>query len=137
MRKETVQLDWAGDRVFLLRDRNDFPIVMTQPNGANGADLLPLSVIGCAAWDIMDILQKQRQQVIDLHVAAQSEREDDPPWRFKKISIVYTLTGRDLDPRHVEQAIELTETRYCSTFATLRQVVDIQSSYEIIEEQPT
>ena len=29
-------------------DHNDFPIVMTQPQGVTGADLLPLSLIGCA-----------------------------------------------------------------------------------------
>jgi putative redox protein len=49
MTSETVRVDWISDRLFLLRDRNDFPILMTQPQGVNGADLLPLSLIGCSA----------------------------------------------------------------------------------------
>jgi hypothetical protein len=55
---ETVHVDWVEEHVFLLRGHFGFPIVMTQPNGANGADLLPLTLIGCAAWDVMDILKK-------------------------------------------------------------------------------
>ncbi len=134
---ETVKLDWAGDQVFLLRDRNDFPIVMTQPHGANGADLLPLSVIGCSAWDIVGILRKQRQQLTGVQVIANSEQEEDPPWRFKSIHIVYRFTGRNLDAGQVRLAIELTETKYCSTYATLREVVGITSLFEIVEEQVT
>ncbi len=134
MSKETVRLDWLSGQLFLLRDRNDFPIVMTQPNGVNGADLLPLSVIGCSAWDVVSILLKQRQQITAVQVVAESEREDEPPWKFKKMRIVYKLSGRDIDPARVKQAIELTENKYCSTYATLRDVVDIQSTFEIIDE---
>src|SRR5437773_9760324 len=114
MRLETVSLDWAGDQVFLLKDSKQFPIVMTQPQGVLGADLLPLSVIGCAAWDIVSILRKQRQQLTGVQVTAESEREEDPPWRFKSIHIVYKLTGPNLDRERVRYAIELTETKYCS-----------------------
>jgi len=48
MPTETVRVDWMAQRMFLLRDRNNFPVVMTQPQGVNGADLLPLSLVGCS-----------------------------------------------------------------------------------------
>lgn len=131
---ERVRVDWIAQQIFLLRDRNDFPIVMTQPQGANGADLLPLSLIGCAAWDVMNIVQKQRQQVTRLEVSADSEREDAPPWRFKKITIVYRFSGHDLDAAAIERAIELSENKYCSIYATLRDVIEIRSSYQIVED---
>ena len=134
MATETVRLDWLNEQLFLLRDRNDFPIVMTQPNGVNAADLLPMSVIGCSAWDILAILLKQRQQVTAMQVTADSEREDEPPWKFKKIHIHYKLTGRNLDAAQVKRAIQLTETKYCSTYATLKDVVDIRSTLELIHE---
>jgi putative redox protein len=134
MPTENVRVDWIQDQMFLLRDRADFPIVMTQPAGVNGADLLPLSVIGCAAWDILGILQKQRQQVTGLKASATSIRDDEPPWRFRSLHIVYTFTGHDLSEPHIRRAIELSEGKYCSTFATLRDAVEITSSYEIINE---
>jgi putative redox protein len=134
MPTETVRVDWIADQMFLLRDRSGFPIVMTQPNGVNGADLLPLSLIGCAVWDVVLILRKQRQQITGVTVGATSERDDDPPWQFKRIRIVYTLTGRSLNAEHVRRAIELSEEKYCAIYATLRAVVELTSEFVLVEE---
>ena len=134
MASETVRVDWTGGQQFLLKDHFDFPILMTQPEGVNGADLLPLSVIGCALWDVASILLKQRQPVTAMQASADSLREDGPPWRFRKIHIRYRFTGRGLSEAKVRRAIELAETRYCSTLATLRQAVEIDSEWEIVDE---
>jgi putative redox protein len=131
MATETVQAQWVDDTVFLLRDRFGFPLVMTQPNGVNGADLLPLSLIGCAAWDVIAILQKQRQAVTAMHVTAESEREEEAPWRFKRIHIRYHFRSPNLSEAHVKRAIELTEGKYCSIYATLRQAIELTSDFEI------
>jgi putative redox protein len=66
-------------------------------------------------------------------VTAESVREEKPPWRFKKIHIHYTFAGRDLNDQAIRRAIGLTETKYCSTYATLRQVVELTSDYEIVK----
>jgi putative redox protein len=132
---ETVQVDWIDKQNFLLRDRAGFPIIMTQPMGVNGADLLPLSLIGCAAWDLIAILNKQRHQVSGLKVLAESERDAEPPWRYRKIHMRYMITGSELDPAKVQRAIELSEMKYCSIHATLRQVVELTSEFEIMEEE--
>jgi putative redox protein len=134
MISETVRADWIEGQVFLLRDRSGFPVVMTQPQGVNGADLLPLSLIGCAAWDILGILRKQHQPVEGFEVVAESERDPDPPWRFRSIRITYRFTGSNLRAEYIQRAIELTETKYCSTYATLRDAVSITSAYEIVNE---
>ena len=107
---------------------------MTQPMGVNGADLLPLSLIGCAAWDLIAILMKQRQKVSRLKVIAESERDMEPPWRYRKIHVRYILTGSRLDPTKVQRAIELSETKYCSIHATLRPVVELSSDFEIKDD---
>lgn len=134
MATNTVRAEWVRDQMFLLTDRNQFPIVMTQPQGANGADLLPMSLIGCAAWDVISILQKQREAVTGLEVIAESEQDAEPPWRFRKIHIVYRVAGRDLSEEHVRRAVELSEQKYCSIFATLRACVEIDSRVEIAAE---
>lgn len=131
---ETVRADWIQDQLFLLRDQADFPIVMTQPQGVHGADLLPLSLIGCSAWDVILILQKQRQQITHLQVFADSERDQEPPRRFRKIRIRYKFTGRNLQESQIKRAIELSETKYCSIYATLREVVELLTEYEIVNE---
>ena len=134
MHTETVRVDWIDRQVFLLQDQSGFPVVMTQPMGVNGADLLPLSLIGCSAWDVLSIMQKQRQQVTRLEVVAESEREDDPPWRFLKIHILYRISGRGLNAKQIRNAIDLTENKYCSVYATLRQAIELVSDFEISED---
>ena len=136
---ETVQARWLHDQVFLLQDRAGYPIIMTQPGGVLGADLLPLSVIGCALWDIVAILRKQRQQVTAVQAAAESLRDDEPPWQFRKIHIHYTFSGSNLDSDQIRRAVTLSENKYCSTFATLRTAVELTSDIEIInapDQQP-
>lgn len=109
---ESVHAGWVKERVFLLKDHNNFPVAMSQPGGVNGADLLPMGLTGCAAWDVLEILQKQRQQVSSLEVSAHSEREEQPPWRFKRILIRYSLRGKQLYPQRVRRTVELAETKY-------------------------
>jgi len=134
MSTETVHAEWVRDEVFLLKDHFDFPLVMTQPQGVNGADLLPLSLIGCAGWDVIAILKKQRQQVTCLEISAESQRDEAPPWRFRRILIHYRLHGRNLVPDRVKRAIDLAETKYCSVYVTLRDAIEIQSEFEIVNE---
>jgi putative redox protein len=134
MATETVHAEWLHEATFLLRDRSGFPILMAQPMGVNGSDLLPLSIIGCASWDIVSILHKQHQQLSSLQVTAESEREEQPPWRFLAVHVHYHLRGTDLDPRLVQKAITLAEDKYCSTFATLRQALELTSEFSILSE---
>ncbi len=130
---ETVRLDWKGEQVFLLRDRAGFPVVMAQPMGVNGADLLPLSLIGCASWDLIAILTKQRQPLTGLQVTAESERDSQPPWRFRKIHVHYRIAGHGLDRLKVQRAIALSEDKYCSIHATLKPVIELSSDFEIVD----
>ena len=133
MLTETVNLDWVAKRQFLLHDHLGFPIVMDQPNGVSASDLLPLSLIGCSSYDVVAILEKQRQMVTDLSVTAESTRDPDPPWAFRKIHVHYKVSGHELDPGKVAKAIELAEGKYCGIFSTLRNAVEITSDFEIIE----
>ena len=133
MAVETVSLGWVHERQFILHDRSGFPVVMDQPNGVNASDLLPLSLIGCSSYDVVAILEKQRQQIRDLAVSAESTRDPDPPWAFRQIHVHYKVSGRGLDREKVAKAIELAEGKYCGVFATLRNALEITSDFELIE----
>src|SRR3990172_12665389 len=134
MTTETVQGQWIHDQVFLLKDHAGYPVLMTQPDGVLGADLLPMSIIGCALWDVVSILQKQRQQITSVNATATSMRDSEAPWRFRSIHIHYYIDGIALDPVQVQRAIRLSEEKYCSTFATVRDALLLTSDFEIIDE---
>jgi putative redox protein len=137
----SVELDWIRDELFVGRDRQGTAIVLgrtpgTEPEwyGMKAADLLLLSLIGCSAHDVAAILQKQRQKVSLLRVSAEGEQDSDPPWRFRKIRIRYKMVGQNLSESFIKRAIELSQEKYCSVYATLRDAVEITSDYEIIAE---
>jgi putative redox protein len=130
---ETVNLDWIRERQFVMRDRNGFPIFMDQPNGVNASDLLPLSLAGCTSYDVIAILEKQKQNVTDLSVTTESTRDPEPPWTFRKIHVHYKVSGRGLQAGKISRAIDLAEQKYCGVYATLKDVVKITSDFEIID----
>jgi putative redox protein len=97
-------------------------------------ELLLIALGGCTAVDVISILQKKREQVTDYKVEVRGERREGHPRSFKRMEVRHIVTGKNVSARSVAQAIELSETKYCSVAATLRPSAEIVSSYEIIEE---
>jgi putative redox protein len=103
-----------------------------QPRGASPAETLLIALAGCCGMDVIGILRKKRQVVLGYEVAVTGERRDDHPRRFTRIEVVHRLRGRDLDPRAIEEAIRLSDTKYCTVYATLAPAVELVSRFEII-----
>lgn len=97
-------------------------------------ELLLLAAGACTATDVASILVKRRQQVTSYVVEVSGVRREEFPRKFTSMKVHHILTGRSLSERAVAQAIELSDTKYCSVAATLRPGVEIQTSFEIIED---
>ncbi len=96
-------------------------------------ELLLMALGSCTAVDVIGILQKKREQVTAYRVEVRGQRRDEHPRSFKHMEVRHILTGHALSKKAVEQAISLSETKYCSVAATLRPTVEIVSTFEIIE----
>jgi putative redox protein len=103
---------------------------------ASPVELLLVALGSCTATDVAGILTKKRQHVTSYVVEVSGQRRDDYPRKYTSMKVHHILTGRSISPKAVAHAIELSETKYCSVAATLRPTVEIQSSFEIIEESP-
>jgi putative redox protein len=99
-------------------------------------ELLLVALGSCTATDVASILTKKRQHVTSYVVEVSGQRRDEYPRKYTSMKVHHIFTGRSISPRAVAHAIELSETKYCSVAATLRPTVEIQSSFEIIEESP-
>ena len=97
-------------------------------------ELLLLAAGACTATDVASILAKKRQQVTSYVVEVSGVRREEYPRKFTSMKVHHILTGRNLSPKAVAQAIELSDQKYCSVAATLRPGVEIQTSFEIIED---
>ncbi len=99
--------------------------------GFSPMQLLLAGVGGCSAIDIIGILKKQRQDLQDLSVEVEGDRQSKEEYsEFTNIHINYIFTG-DLDESKVERAINLSLDKYCSVSKTLEKTSDITHSYKI------
>ena len=130
----SAQLNWTDGMQFVARAGDGPAVVLDSSDGGSGPspmELFLIGVAGCTAIDVIMIMQKKRADVIDFQVNISGERADDHPKRYTKIHIEYVLSGSDIKPNAVEQAIQLSEEKYCSASASLNAVID--SSFKIIE----
>ena len=103
-------------------------------SAATPVELLLIALGSCTAVDVVSILQKKRQKVTEYRVEVRGTRRNEHPRAFTRMEVRHIVRGRSVSEKALAQAIELSETKYCSVAATLRPTVEIVSSYEIIEE---
>jgi len=99
-------------------------------------ELLLVALGSCTATDVAGILVKKRQRVTSYVIEVSGTRRDEHPRAFTAMRVHHILTGRSISAKAVAHAIELSETKYCSVAATLRPAVEIQTTFEIIEDSP-
>ncbi|PYS98812.1 MAG: hypothetical protein DMF63_14585 [Acidobacteria bacterium] len=100
---------------------------------ASPLELLLISVAACTAADVQSILEKKRQEVTSYDVEVTGERVEDHPRKFIKFHVHHIVRGRSVSEKAVANAIELSDTKYCSVAATVRPTAEITTSYEIVE----
>ena len=133
MATNTVHLNWNPAEEFILSDADDRKIVMKKPKGVKPSDLLAMALIGCSSYDVVEILQKQRQDLQQFRVSAESFQDETPPWRFRRIHIRYEAVGKGIDPEKLRKAIQISEEKYCSVYATLKDAIEITHDVEVME----
>lgn len=101
--------------------------------GIGPMQLLLVAVAGCTGEDIVSILQKKRAGLTDLQIRVRGKRAVDYPRIWTDIEITYLLWGEDLRPKDVEQAIQLSEEKYCSVSLMLRKSAKVSSAYHIYQ----
>jgi len=97
-------------------------------------ELLLVALGSCTATDVAGILAKKRQQVTSYVVEVSGTRRDEHPRSYTSMKVHHIVSGKSISAKAVAQAIELSETKYCSVAATLRPAVEIQTTFEVIED---
>ena len=140
-----VALKWMGgnSRLFVTRDTygnvvscgswpEDEDPEWQEFKAAKPSDLLMMSLSSCAAYDVVSILQRQRQQLNGLYIDVDGTQNSVPPYEFTDIHLHFKLEGEGLDPAKVARAIDLSVDKYCSVAATIRGVAKLTHTFEIM-----
>ena len=139
--KKKIVLTWKGKLRFEAKNEKGLSVNFDAPAEYGGEDtaLTPMetvlaSLAGCTSFDVVTILKKKRQNILGYSVETEAERTEEPPEVFTKIHIKYIVKGKNISKDAVEQAIQLSHSKYCSVGAMLKKTAEITTSYEIIQE---
>ena len=135
-----ARIKLADSMTFVAESGSGHGIVVDANPDIGGRDLGPrpmeLVLMGtgaCSAVDVVLILRRSRQEVVDCVLELEGDRATEDPKVFTRIRFHYVISGKNLSVSHVERAIKLSREKYCSATAMLAHTAEIITDYEIRE----
>jgi len=135
---------WVQDAMFLGESGSGHAMVMDGAPDSGGRNLgvrpmemLLLGLGGCTAFDVVMILKRGREPVTGCVVDMDADRAESEPKVFTRIAMKYRVSGRGLDPKKVERAVNLSAEKYCSATAIIAKTAQISHEIEIIDVTQT
>lgn len=125
----------SGDQfVGISSSRHSITVDASKEKVANSPmELVLIALCGCTATDVVSILRKKREPFTRLEVHAQAERAPDPPTVYTSIRLTYRVAGQ-VSKKAVEDAVRLSEEKYCSVAAMLNKTAKISYDIEYSEK---
>ena len=135
-----TRIRWQQDVRFVGESGSGHKVTIDgapEQGGAN-AGMRPMEMVlmgtaACSAFDVVMILRKARQDIVDCVVDADADRADTDPKVFTRIAFTFTVTGRNLDRRVVERAVALSKEKYCSATIMLARTATIDATIVVID----
>lgn len=118
----------TGDYGLTITDvaGNSMNIDIPEEQGGNGNGLRPMQTIlaallGCCNVDVVAILKKQRQEITNIEIEVDGEREQNKePSVWQNVNLVFKIDGK-VEPDKAYRAVQLSLNKYCSVAETLRR----------------
>jgi len=131
---------WTGNRTFVGQTESGHAIAFGAAHGENAPkpgpspmELLLLGTGGCSAFDVIHILERGREPVTDCRVEIDADRATEDPKVFTRIHLHFIVTGRGLDPKKVERAVQLSAEKYCSASVMMSKTAEVTHDIEVID----
>lgn len=126
-------------RQFIATTGSRHHLILDDTAGGTGPkpiELVAVALAGCTAFDVVTYLRyKRHQTVTGYEVRVEAEQAEKPPQVFTEVRIHHVVKGYDVDPAAIEEAIKLSDTKYCAVGAMLRQTASVFTTFEIIPEK--
>jgi putative redox protein len=132
-----AKLNWSDGERFVANASSGHAIVIDSDRQRNTAagpmELVLMGLCACTATDVVSILRKKRESFTGLEVRAEAERAQQPPTVYTSIKLIYTVTGQ-ASRKAVEDAVRLSEEKYCSVSAMLKCTARITTEIQVHAE---
>lgn len=126
-------------RQFVSRTGSGHHFLLDDAAGGTGpkpVELIAAGLAGCTAFDVITILrQKFHQRITGYEVQVEADQAERPPQVFTAVRIHHAVRGFGVEASAVQEAIRLSEEKYCSVGAMVKKSADLQTTYEIVSEK--
>jgi putative redox protein len=131
MAKTEARATWISDQKFDGISSSGHKILVDgdKKSGNSPMELVLIGLCGCTGYDLVSILGKKREPFTSVEVRAEAERAATPPTVYTEIKLVYRVGGK-VSHKAVEDAVRLSEEKYCSVATMLNKTAKISYSIE-------
>jgi putative redox protein len=135
-----TSIEWKGNMLFESTPPSGNTFLMDGYTGDDPPEKGPtpleafVSAVGaCTAMDVISILQKKRQIVHSYRVEVEGIRGPEGvfPRPYVELTVRHIVSGENIDPAALDRAIQLSDEKYCSVAATLREKPVMKSEFRI------
>ena len=135
-----ARVKWLDHMSFVAESPSGHSVVIdgSPDHGGRNLGVRPMEMVllglgGCTAFDVVLMLQKSRQNVLDVEVLLDAVRSEGVPHVFTHIKAHFRVAGKELNEKHVERAVTLSADKYCSATKMLEKTAQIDYSWEIVD----
>lgn len=132
---DPIRLAWLGDQRYAVTDSFGREVLvdgyLKAPVGAKPSDLLPIALVACVVYTLVDVLAKRRTMPVALGAEVGIEQDPEPPWRFRSIAIHVTVTAEGVDEATVLKYLLLAHEKYCAVSASLHPETRVTFTAEV------
>jgi len=137
--QESINVKWL-DGLSFEADLKGFKIIIDadpehggQNKGPKPKPLMMVALAGCTGMDFVSLMNKTRVPYKSLNIRVIGDITEDHPKKFIKMKMIYEVTGKDIDIKKIEKAVELSKEKYCGVSASYKEAMEIDHEIKIIE----
>ena len=128
----------SQQRQFVARTGTEHHLLLDDAVGGSGPkpiELVAVGLAGCTAFDVITILrQKYHQKITGYEVRVEADQAERPPQVFTAIRVHHVVKGFEIDAAAIQEAIRLSEQKYCSVGAMMQKTESLHNTYEIVAD---
>ncbi len=128
----------SQQRQFVARTGSEHHLLLDDAAGGTGPkpiELVAAGLAGCTAFDVITILrQKYHQKITGYEVRVEADQAERPPQVFTAIRVHHVVKGFEIDAAAIQEAIRLSEQKYCSAGAMMQKTASLHTTYEIVAD---
>jgi len=128
----------SQQRQFVARTGSEHHLLLDDAAGGSGPkpiELVAAGLAGCTAFDVITILrQKYHQKITGYEVRVEADQAERPPQVFTAIRVHHVVKGFEIDAAAIQEAIRLSEQKYCSVGAMMQKTASLHTTYEIVAD---